>query len=221
MDGATVLSCAYTFSCSPSADHRFVAIDRLQETVKSGPIRIHIGAIERSYLPSREALKLLPRAVVLYAAPARITTLLESPSRLRTVVLEAKHGMNTFNNFRFLRLRWEVPAAFIGKNLEWEPLSKGGPFALFYATFRYSCGGMEMATTLLKKTRELMVRLLKQDRHRHTIGSPEPHILDVPARTSGYGFYQQAALSERRGQQFWRQEKFQGNSSSGFSTLAS
>jgi hypothetical protein len=41
--------------------------------------------------------------------------------------------MKTFNDFRFLRLRWEVPAVSIGKGLEWEPLSKGGPFAIFYA----------------------------------------------------------------------------------------
>ena len=57
--------------------------------------------------------------------------------------------MNTFNNFRFLRLRWEVRTTSIGEHLEWEPLSKGGPFAMFYADLpllvRWNGNGDEVA----------------------------------------------------------------------------
>ena len=89
MDGATVQSCAYIVASAEQRDRRFVAIDRLQASDKSSPISFGSVIADRTYLPDRKALELLPRATVLYAAPARITTLLQSPARLRTVVLEA------------------------------------------------------------------------------------------------------------------------------------
>jgi hypothetical protein len=35
-------------------------------------------------------------------------------------------GLTTFDDFRFLRLRWEVPLSMIGQGIYWEPFSKGG-----------------------------------------------------------------------------------------------
>ena len=92
---------------------------------------------------------MLPRSQMLYSLPSKLLKLLRSEDRMRSTVFEAKHGMNTFNNFRFLRLRWEVPVDCIGENLEWEPLSKGGPYAVYYSDLplivRWNRNGDEIA----------------------------------------------------------------------------
>jgi hypothetical protein len=149
MDGATVQSCAYTYSSVGIHDRRFVAFNWTQVECKSAPICIGQSIDTTWYLPDRQSLDLLPRSQMLYSLPPRIISLLQSHDRLRPLVLEAKHGMNTLNNFRFLRLRWEVPSDRIGEMLEWEPLSKGGPFALYYADLplvvRWNGSGDEVA----------------------------------------------------------------------------
>lgn len=41
--------------------------------------------------------------------------------------------MGTFDDFRFVRLRYEVPTDKVGKGRVWEPLAKGGAFAKYYS----------------------------------------------------------------------------------------
>lgn len=149
MDAAMVQSCAYTIAGDEVKNPCFVAIDRKQAENKAAPIGYPAINSERHYLVNRRSLRLLPRCQILYSLPPQLLRLLRSENRMRSTVLEAKHGMNTFNNFRFLRLRWEVTPALIGESLEWEPLSKGGPYAVYYLDLpllvRWNRDGKEIA----------------------------------------------------------------------------
>ena len=40
----------------------------------------------------------------------------------------AREGMKSFDNFRFIRLLWEIPADSIGVGNKWTPFNKGGEF---------------------------------------------------------------------------------------------
>jgi hypothetical protein len=48
----------------------------------------------------------------------------------KTAGYEVRQGLKTGDNFRFLRLRWEVPSSLIGT--KWCTYSKGGDYAPFY-----------------------------------------------------------------------------------------
>lgn len=44
-----------------------------------------------------------------------------------------KQGLATADDFRFLRLWWEVPASGVGAGRRWRPFAKGGDFSPYYA----------------------------------------------------------------------------------------
>lgn len=47
-------------------------------------------------------------------------------------VATVRAGLNTFDNFRFLRCWWEAPKSELGKSKHWEFFSKGGEYETFY-----------------------------------------------------------------------------------------
>jgi hypothetical protein len=75
----------------------------------------------------------LPKARVLYSLPERVFSLLRSSARFEPAIGTAREGMKTFDNFRFLRLRWEVEPKAIGfgGDYSWTFLAKGGAFAFY------------------------------------------------------------------------------------------
>jgi len=47
--------------------------------------------------------------------------------------ISVQHGASTKNDFRFLRLWWEVSPDTIGRGLRWVPFAKGGEFSPYHA----------------------------------------------------------------------------------------
>jgi hypothetical protein len=131
MDAATVQSCACILDMKAPLD-RFIALDRKELSDKSQVIKLE-GGNESSYFVVRSKMLNLPESRVLYSLPDSIVSLLKADEKMGSRTFIAKQGMKTFNDFRFLRLRQEVSPDRIGQSGEWEPLSKGGPYAIFYA----------------------------------------------------------------------------------------
>jgi hypothetical protein len=131
MDAATVQSCAYVLDMHKNSP-RFTAIDRRQMVDKSIPFSTSAHE-EIVYHVKRDVMAGLPQSRLLYALPGRVVRLLRSPDKLGCAVFLARQGMKTFNDFRFLRLRAEVSPHCIGPGSIWEPISKGGPYAIFYS----------------------------------------------------------------------------------------
>jgi Eco57I restriction-modification methylase len=150
MDDARVEACAYTVTGVPSTSPTFEAMNaRLLESKSDNILRFAQNPGQLAYVPHRRRLLTLPGAKILYALPEKVSELLEQSARFEPEVGTARQGMTTFDDPRFLRLRWEVPAFAIGRDHLWEPLAKGGEFAHYYSDIHLLvkwCGnGAELA----------------------------------------------------------------------------
>ena len=129
MDDAFVESCAYVLEPARDLAHgRFQAFDLRDHVERAMPV----SAWPEPYHPDRVLLAGLPKARVLYALPDDVSALLKSArTRFEPAIGTAREGMKTFDNSRFLRLRWEVEPRTIafGKDSSWTLLAKGGAFA--------------------------------------------------------------------------------------------
>lgn len=81
----------------------------------------------------RRALGELPKAKMLYGLPFAVLRILRDSERFEPEAGTAREGMKSFDNSRFLRLTWEVPAREIGPGKRWQWFAKGGSHAFFYA----------------------------------------------------------------------------------------
>ena len=148
MDGAMVHSCAYSYDAKGAPASRcLLAVDRRSQENK-GEFTLNTK-LENVFIVDRAAFAALPQQKLLYLLPQKVLSLLKSESRVGPKVLIAKLGMKSFNDFRFLRLRAEISPDSIGRDALWEPLSKGGPYAVFYSDLplllRWNKNGEEVA----------------------------------------------------------------------------
>lgn len=155
MDDAFVESCAYILAGSASDISAFplVAFDLRNNGKAEQPARTWPSA----FTADREALAKLPKARVLYSIPERVFALLQQGSRFEPSVGTAREGMKTFDNFRFLRLRWEVNPNEIGFDSEhhWTFLAKGGAFSFYVGptnmVLNWRNGGRELQEINMQK----------------------------------------------------------------------
>lgn len=73
----------------------------------------------------------IPGSPFAYWASDRLRSAFASEATLAKLGLTVQHGLSTKNDFRWLRLFWEVPPGDHYKR--WFPLAKGGAFACYYA----------------------------------------------------------------------------------------
>ena len=135
MDDALVESAAFVLSTSgPGLDPLIHCFDvthsddkgaQLLEAIQDGT-KMGIYACDRTSVGAGQDK-------ILYRLPLRLLRTLAHSETLGEAVFEARGGMNSFDDFRFVRLRSEVNPQDIGRDLTWEPLSKGGPYAVFYS----------------------------------------------------------------------------------------
>ncbi|MBC8432683.1 MAG: BREX-1 system adenine-specific DNA-methyltransferase PglX [Desulfobacterales bacterium] len=145
MDDAFVEACAYVLSENESAT--FMAFNR-RDTVAKAALPDDLKSPD-SYVVDRTNIKSLPSAKILYSVSPRIHAILRTKNVFEPDIGTAREGLRTFDDYRFLRLKWEVPPVCIGANRIWEPLAKGGEFARYYSDLsllvRWSTDGKELA----------------------------------------------------------------------------
>ena len=129
MDDAFVESCAYVLS-SARQDANFLAFDN-----QGNEVDLSKEGVWKSswYVTQRQILRELPDSKILYSLPQRFLALLNSNEVFEPEIGTAREGMRSFDDVRFLRLRWEVDSKNIGNNQTWEPLAKGGEFSRYYS----------------------------------------------------------------------------------------
>ena len=130
MDDAHVEAAAYVLG--PVGDSDFSVIDLRKVVAKRESALIAAIASKEASFFRREWFLALPQSKILYAAPARVRELLSSGTYFEPTVGTAREGMKSFDNFRFIRLWWEVEPQRIGRGSSWERFSKGGDFSYFY-----------------------------------------------------------------------------------------
>ena len=89
----------------------------------------------RVFLCPHRQLRALPDSPFAYFLPKGLRQIFENLPRLSQVGVVAKQGIATSDNFRFLRLRWEIPPENYGVNERWITYAKGGTYSPFYTDF--------------------------------------------------------------------------------------
>ena len=107
------------------------------------------------YWVRRRAFADLPESRLLYRMPAAIWRVLSLKSSIEPAIATVRQGLSTFDDFRFLRLVWEVPEESLGRGLPWVPFSKGGDFETYYAdvylAVRWGVDGDQLAAVNLQR----------------------------------------------------------------------
>ena len=134
MDAALVESCAYVLKRRNCAQNIYAIDARRTRDLSSGKdVNLVTDTSSEHYCINRDDLKLLPGGKLLYSIPAEIHSLLRNGEPFEPDIGTVRQGMGTFDDFRFVRLKWEVQAGKTGRGLTWEPLAKGGTFAKYYS----------------------------------------------------------------------------------------
>lgn len=149
MDGAMVESCASIFGQSRQND--YFAVYDCRKSLEKGRCALEVlkANSPTSVLRRDEVLSLF-RGKVIYAASSIARRLLSADQDcLGKGMLHAKQGLKSFDDFRFFRLRWEVPFQDIGRDKKWEPITRGGGNDLFFteitSVVRWENDGMQLA----------------------------------------------------------------------------
>lgn len=132
MDDAFVESAAYTVSKRPIG--QLSAIDLRGILDPQSKLTENINTLKSGgwVFKDRQLITDLPDSKLLYSLPIRVHELLGNPHVLEPDIATAREGMRTFDDFRFLKLRHEVPVCDIHRS-GWEPLAKGGAFSFYYS----------------------------------------------------------------------------------------
>jgi hypothetical protein len=144
MDAALVESAAYTFVAKPRTYTPLVAFDVRNDTARDASLADAIAGENRGEKVAHRLLpavfKNFPNHKILYSLPFKIADLVQSPTKFEPSVGTARQGMTTWDDFRFIRLRWEVDPEFVGPHKKWEHLAKGGDYERYYGNLHLLVG---------------------------------------------------------------------------------
>lgn len=138
MDSAFVESAAYVLGNSCKQNEILVK-DAVEEKNKEGCLRAEAwndnlqhpdGSV---FLVHRDTFLQMPEGKIVYRAAETLGNLFQTKDKFESNGGVVRTGLTTFDDNRFVRLLWEVPIESIGEGLTWEPFSKGGEFAKYYA----------------------------------------------------------------------------------------
>lgn len=137
MDSAYVESCAYILSSLPRND-ALIALDcresencASESKCESWVSRDHIRQ-KKLFIVPRSELNALPEKKIVYSIDQKLLKLITGADHFENNGGIVRTGLTTFDDFRFLRLAWEVPKGKIGKKVFWEHFSKGGEYSKYY-----------------------------------------------------------------------------------------
>ena len=85
-----------------------------------------------TYLFDQRLVAAVPDQVFTYWAPPRLLRRYSTPPRFGEAVARVRQGVATADDFRFVRLGWEIPPTNIGVGARWRRFSKGGEYSPFY-----------------------------------------------------------------------------------------
>ena len=158
MDAALIDSAAYILRSPKAIDQHVIAIDArssdrrdvlLWEVAEDplGATGVHAA--------DRRALMQLPGKNLLYFLSDQVAGLLTRMAPFEPEVGTVRAGLRTFDDFRFLRLRWEVEPGEIGVEETWEFFAKGGEYANYYTDVHLLVNRRDDGAELAEKNRQV------------------------------------------------------------------
>jgi hypothetical protein len=147
MDNATVQSAAYIISSRKELSKKVYVIDKKGFSQKDSNLSKEVvieNKLTNTYLISREYFYHTPNKKFLYQLPISLLNLISNPNKTFNDIANSKMGLTSFDDFRFLRLFFEVDRTAEDK---WYSFAKGGPYSLYFGelplVINYKNGGIE------------------------------------------------------------------------------
>ncbi len=138
LDGATVRAAAYAqgrssgrskhacfVRCNEAGDKPSFLIDQIN-ALRHGSADAH------TMLVDLETLNVIPGRPLAYWMPPKLLNSLATLPTFSAAGGTVQFGFSTKDDFRFLRLAWEIDPPLIGIDRKWVFLSKGGEFSPYY-----------------------------------------------------------------------------------------
>lgn len=132
LDGAMVRACAYVLSSSDKKiEGCFVNARTVDE--KADYIQRSLTSLnENLYFRDSDFFNLIPQKRILYSLPLKFWQTIKSLPAIEPDFATIRAGLTTYDDTRFLRLKWEVNLSEFGTDKKWISLSKGGYYGTFY-----------------------------------------------------------------------------------------
>lgn len=134
MDEAQVESCAFVLASIPLQAPLLALDARSAADRKTASLSENWKFTDAScslFCVSRNVLRELPGSKILYQLPKSFLNAISSTETFDPIAGEVRTGLTTFDDFRFLRLAWEVSISSLGRGVRWEFFSKGGEYAKY------------------------------------------------------------------------------------------
>jgi hypothetical protein len=134
LDGATVRTAAYVLGTGGGRGRESLFIRVLKQEGRQAKLLAAIHDPEQSnvvYRVPQSEFEKLPYAVFGYWCSPELRTAFRALPSLEADVARVRQGLATADDFRFLRLRWEVPSDSVGIQ-RWLPFAKGGEYSPFH-----------------------------------------------------------------------------------------
>lgn len=102
----------------------------------------------------------IPGKILCYWLPNGLLTSIADARNLRSEGGNARHGLQTTDDFRFLRLAWEVAPTLIGRGRKWVHFAKGGEYQPFWddihLTLNWEDDGAELKNFVSAKSEKTL-----------------------------------------------------------------
>ncbi|MEK8089209.1 BREX-1 system adenine-specific DNA-methyltransferase PglX [Thermithiobacillus plumbiphilus] len=136
LDDALVEAAAYVIQHGVGEDHRIVASRHLATRDKETSLLKANQEIQKPVADRRDVfvipqdvIQRIPGNVFAYWAPVVFLDRFQVAESFQENVATVRQGLATADDFRFVRLAWEVPPAAIGTEQRWRRFSKGGEYS--------------------------------------------------------------------------------------------
>lgn len=156
LDAAMVEACAYVYG-NGIQDGSTLVVALLRTADKQGGLHTAIESVRTASCSDTAFSVSLHKFANVFRSPwaywlsdSMLRVLIDSPA-MEDSFARVRVGLSTADNFRFLRLRWEVLSGAIGVRNTWVPIAKGGEYSpLFddiHLVLKWREGGKEIHST--------------------------------------------------------------------------
>lgn len=136
LDDALVEAAAYVIQHGAGQDHRVVASRHLATRNKEASLLAVNQEMQRPagerrdvFLISQDIIERIPGGVFGYWAPVEFLQRFRDSESFKVHVAPVRQGLATADDFRFVRLAWEVSPESVGPDQRWSRFSKGGEYS--------------------------------------------------------------------------------------------
>ena len=158
LDAALVETSTYVYQPKHSEEltpfYRLLDVTDKQEEF-SQLLKISSQQKSKCFLKGNAFFRKIPTAPLAYWLDASVATAFTRFSNLVDVGYDVHFGLVTSDDFRFLRLRWELRPSVLGKSNGYELFAKGGSYSPFYSDIflclNYIDSGKELKAFLAAK----------------------------------------------------------------------